>query len=134
LAANVRHRTRQVGDDEADARIKFSGMPLDFGNHSARLGPASRLIGEIGMQPTHLVRRSPDRAFEQVADPALENLVGRQPDRVLDPLGFQELRCAKHTCPVGEGGLHGNGHMMMLEQNSAAIAEVIADWLDQNVK
>jgi len=24
--------------------------------------------------------------------------------------------------------------MMMLEQNSAAIAEVIANWLDQNVK
>src|SRR5262249_55765793 len=31
-------------------------------------------------------------------------------------------------------GLHGNGHMMMLEQNSAAIAEVIANWLDQNMK
>jgi pimeloyl-ACP methyl ester carboxylesterase len=33
-----------------------------------------------------------------------------------------------------KSGLHGNGHMMMLEQNSAAIAGVIADWLDQNVK
>jgi pimeloyl-ACP methyl ester carboxylesterase len=33
-----------------------------------------------------------------------------------------------------KAGLHGNGHMMMLEQNSAAIAEVIANWLDQNVK
>jgi len=30
--------------------------------------------------------------------------------------------------------LHGNGHMMMLAQNSAAIAVVIANWLDQNVK
>jgi hypothetical protein len=33
-----------------------------------------------------------------------------------------------------KAGLHGNGHVMMLEQNSAAIAEVIANWLDQNVK
>jgi pimeloyl-ACP methyl ester carboxylesterase len=33
-----------------------------------------------------------------------------------------------------KAGLHGNGHMMMLEQNSAAIAEVIANWLDQNAK
>jgi pimeloyl-ACP methyl ester carboxylesterase len=33
-----------------------------------------------------------------------------------------------------KAGLQGNGHMMMLEQNSAAIAEVIANWLDQNVK
>jgi len=31
-------------------------------------------------------------------------------------------------------GLHGNGHMMMLEQNSAAIADVIANWLDENIK
>ena len=29
-------------------------------------------------------------------------------------------------------GLHGNGHMMMLEQNSASIAGEIADWLDAN--
>jgi len=33
-----------------------------------------------------------------------------------------------------KAGLHGNGHMMMLERNSAAIAEVIANWLDQNAK
>jgi pimeloyl-ACP methyl ester carboxylesterase len=32
-----------------------------------------------------------------------------------------------------KSGLHGNGHMMMLEQNSAAIASVIADWLEANV-
>jgi hypothetical protein len=53
-------RARQVGDDEADARIKFARMPLDLGNHPARLGPASSLIDEIGMEPAHLVRRSPD--------------------------------------------------------------------------
>jgi pimeloyl-ACP methyl ester carboxylesterase len=33
-----------------------------------------------------------------------------------------------------KAGVHGNGHMMMLEQNSARIAGVIADWLDANVK
>jgi pimeloyl-ACP methyl ester carboxylesterase len=27
-------------------------------------------------------------------------------------------------------GIHGNGHMMMLEKNSDAIAKVMADWLD----
>src|SRR4029077_2401833 len=64
-------RTRQVGDDEADARIKLARMLLDFGDHPARLGPTSTLIGEVGMEPTHLVRRSPDWALEQVADPIL---------------------------------------------------------------
>jgi pimeloyl-ACP methyl ester carboxylesterase len=30
-------------------------------------------------------------------------------------------------------GLHGNGHMMMMEKNSDAIAQVIVDWLDKAV-
>jgi pimeloyl-ACP methyl ester carboxylesterase len=30
-------------------------------------------------------------------------------------------------------GLHGNGHMMMMEKNSDAIAQVIIEWLDKNL-
>jgi hypothetical protein len=30
-------------------------------------------------------------------------------------------------------GIHGNGHMMMLEKNSDAVAQTIADWLDKAV-
>jgi pimeloyl-ACP methyl ester carboxylesterase len=30
-------------------------------------------------------------------------------------------------------GIHGTGHMMMLEENSLEIAELIANWLDQHV-
>jgi hypothetical protein len=30
-------------------------------------------------------------------------------------------------------GLRGNGHMMMMEKNSAAIAQVIVEWLDKYV-
>ena len=29
-----------------------------------------------------------------------------------------------------DAGIHGNGHMMMLEKNSDAIAKAMADWLD----
>ena len=29
--------------------------------------------------------------------------------------------------------LFGNGHMMMLEENSKEIAEYIHDWLDENI-
>jgi pimeloyl-ACP methyl ester carboxylesterase len=32
---------------------------------------------------------------------------------------------------LGEAGIHGNGHMMMLEKNSDAIARVMANWLDK---
>ncbi|HEY4114085.1 MAG TPA: hypothetical protein VGM17_08495, partial [Rhizomicrobium sp.] len=30
-------------------------------------------------------------------------------------------------------GLHGNGHMMMMEKNSDAIAQVILDWIDRRL-
>src|SRR5262245_56672659 len=59
-AAHVRH-------NEADAGIKFSGMPLDLGDNPPRLGPGSGLIAEIGMEPAHMVRRSSDWAREQIA-------------------------------------------------------------------
>jgi pimeloyl-ACP methyl ester carboxylesterase len=32
-----------------------------------------------------------------------------------------------------DAGIHGNGHMMMLEKNSDAIAGVMADWLDRTL-
>src|SRR5436190_15415838 len=60
-AAHVRH-------DEADARINFFGMPLDLGNHPARLAPASGLIAEARMTLAHIVRGSSDRTLEQIAD------------------------------------------------------------------
>ncbi len=37
------------------------------------------------------MRRSPDRALEQVSDPVLQDPVGRQPDRIADALGFEVL-------------------------------------------
>ena len=33
-------------------------------------------------------------------------------------------------CYLGDRGIVGNGHMMMLENNSEQIADVIVDWLD----
>jgi hypothetical protein len=76
--------------------MKFSRMPLDLGNHAARLGPACRLVGEIGVVPPDPVRRSSDRALEQVADPVLQDLIGGQADRVFDPFSFQALVDARH--------------------------------------
>ena len=46
-----------------------------------------------------MVRRTPDRALEQVTDPLLQKPVGGEADRVADPLGFQVLVDARH----GEG-------------------------------
>jgi hypothetical protein len=45
------------------------------------------------------MRRSPNRALEQVSDLALQDAVGRQPDCITHPLGFEELI----DLGVGEG-------------------------------
>ena len=34
---------------------------------------------------------------------------------------------------LADAGIHGNGHMLMLEKNSSDIAELIARWLSKNV-
>ncbi len=93
-AAHVRH-------DEADAGIKFARMPFDLRDHPAWRRPASGLIAEIGMEPAHLVRRSSDRAREQIADPVLQDAVGWQPDRKLDPPRFEKLV----DLGIGEAGV-----------------------------
>jgi len=50
-------------------RVQLARMPLDLGHNPSRLVPALRLMAEAGVVPTHLVRRSPDRALEKVSDP-----------------------------------------------------------------
>src|SRR5215468_7739839 len=76
-------------------------MPLDLGNHPARLAPAGRLVGEVRVVSADFVWGPSDRSFEQVADPVLQDLVGGQPDRVFDVLSLQVLVDTRH----GEGGI-----------------------------
>src|SRR5215213_2222713 len=66
-------------------------MPFDLGHDVARLVPALRLVAEAGVVAPHLVRWSPDRALQQMSDLVLQDLVGRQADRVAGTLGFEKL-------------------------------------------
>ena len=36
--------------------------------------------------------------------------------------------------PLQKHGIHGNGHMVMIEKNNLDIAKVIDDWVKKNVK
>jgi hypothetical protein len=36
--------------------------------------------------------------------------------------------------PLASRGIHGNGHMMMLEKNNLEIAGMIADWITAHVR
>src|SRR4029077_8886365 len=61
--------------------------------------PSLPPVAEGGVVPTHMVRRAPHRALQQVADPVLQDVVGGQPARVLVVFGLQEL------VGVGKGGI-----------------------------
>jgi hypothetical protein len=55
-------------------------MPLDLRHDPPGFLPALRLIAETGVIAAHLVRRSPDRALEQVSDLVLQDGTCRQPE------------------------------------------------------
>ena len=47
--------------------------------------------------------------------------------------------CGRRECnlpwiKLAEAGIHGNGHMMMLEKNNLEIARLMADWLEKLVR
>jgi hypothetical protein len=42
---------------------------------------------------------------------------------------LQQAGVATTFIKLADLGIHGNGHMMMLEKNSDQVAQVIADWL-----
>ena len=54
-------RVAQVGDDEADTRNQFAGMPFDLGDDAAFLSPLSGLIAEAGARAPHMARRTSAR-------------------------------------------------------------------------
>src|SRR3954454_18162049 len=93
--------SRQVSDNESNTRVKLARMPFDLGHDMARLVPALRLIAEAGVVTSYLMRWSPDRSLQQMSDPILQHLVGRQADRVAGTLGFKKLV----DLGIGEGGI-----------------------------
>ena len=62
---------------------------LDLGHHPERPGPALRLVAEAGEEDLRLLQRPADGPRQQVADPLLQNTIGRQADSVADTLTFQ---------------------------------------------
>jgi len=77
-------------------------MPLDLGNHAARLAPACRLVGEARVVSADFVWGPSDWALEQVGNPVLQDVVGGQTDRVFDVFSLQVLVDAWHgECGIG---------------------------------
>ncbi len=80
---------RQGRDHITDARKQLSGVPFNLGDNPAWFVPAFCLIGEVGIMAFHLVRWPSPSALEKVSYLFLQNLVGAQPDGIVEVVGFQ---------------------------------------------
>jgi hypothetical protein len=72
-------------------RVKLIGVPLDIRHDPPGFLPALRLIAEAGEAAAHFVRRSLDRALDQVSDPVLQDGIGRQADRVAEVIDTMQF-------------------------------------------
>jgi len=81
----------QAGDDEPHPREEFPEVMLDFGDHASRPVPRRRLILETPIADQRRVARSAARPGEQILDAPLQDVVGREADRVPHPSPFQCL-------------------------------------------
>jgi len=77
------------------------------GRFEARIALLTRLGNSKSLSPRKKGQRSSDRALQQMSDPVLQDPVGRQPGRVADALGFEELvdlgLGKRRVAPVVEG-------------------------------
>jgi hypothetical protein len=76
-------------------------MPFYLGDHPPLPAPRSGLIAEASMEPLDVLRRTADRAFEQVGNVTLEDRVGLEADGVLVALGLTLLSMSSTTTSVG---------------------------------
>ncbi len=76
-------------------------MPLHLGHHATGAIPTLGLIQKTGIPDHRRVRGTPHRSGQHWLDVPQQRIIGRQPDGILETLGFQiliELR-------VGKGGI-----------------------------
>src|SRR5207248_7203186 len=77
--------------------VELKAYRLGGKGAARQAGPFDRVL--TFLEAAYFLRRSPDRTLEQVSDLALQDGVGRQPDRIAVALGFEELVDLR----VGEG-------------------------------
>src|SRR2546426_5452950 len=78
-------------DDEAYPGKQFAEMMLDLGDHASRSVPGGGLILEAPIADQWGMARSAAEPSEQILDASLQDVVGRESDRIPRPSPFQCL-------------------------------------------
>lgn len=93
--------------------------------------------GEQG-RPSMRLQRDPPRRLPHLADLPIAIVTGEQSfatamdDGTVAFLRQAGCRRVQHL-RLGELGVHGNGHLMMIEKNNAEVLDLVTDWLDQHL-
>jgi pimeloyl-ACP methyl ester carboxylesterase len=138
------HETQFKGAPEwfADApRVKLSGLgdvPLTY-DPPLKAGEQLSFVRQDEPERSDLVRcwsqAEPARKLTKLANiPVLVVMSEASYHAAYDHCTVNYLRQAgvkTEFVRLAEAGIAGNGHMMMLEKNSDAIAALMADWLDK---
>lgn len=84
------------------------------------------------------LQREPARQLPHLVDIPIAIVTGDQSFARSMDIGtvafLKQAGCRNvHHLKLNELGVFGNGHLMMIERNNAAILEVLIQWLDQNI-
>jgi len=84
-------RPSQGGDDEAHPRKEFSEVVLNLGDHASRSVPGGDLVVEAAVPDQRRIAGPAAGPGEQILDGPLQDVIGREADRVPHPSAFQRL-------------------------------------------
>jgi len=127
--------------DRPNQRWGLTNLPLHYepavtdpGELQTALEPQAAAAGEV---PCYVQTGAPHRLTNLSRVPVLFVVGEASYHHVFDRCTAKWLQQAGVTTDYVElqnRGLHGNGHMMMLEKNSSDIAAVFLNWLDEKLK
>lgn len=132
-------RTGEAVLDESGrpANYGISYVPLEFDPpiSSPALLRLERRIADTPDRQSGFLQKEPARKLTRLADIPMLILSGEAsyhaPFDYLTAEFLQQAGVDAEYVNLGEVGIHGNGHMMMLEKNSSEIAGWIAGWISE---
>ena len=79
----------EVGNDEPDSGKKLATMPFHFCDYPTLMTPHCGLVLELMVQDYRCLRRTPHRPRHESLDFTVQDVIGGQPNDILEALGFQ---------------------------------------------
>ncbi len=111
----------------------LTGSPLTFAPSLADASELLRATDETGtVLQAEPARRLPNLAGIPIAVVSAEASLLAHGDAATAAF-LRQAGCGAEHVPLADHGVHGNGHLMMLERNSRDVLAVILDWLDRAV-